>query len=297
MSLFSKGESSSSGGNAKTSKTNSKFSGNKTWFGFAIVAGLVAAALIFGILSQMLATTTYYVLNTEVPSRSQITEDMLTEVSASKGTEPRNALSKSDVAYGEVYAKIALNSGDVLSASNTGNEVSLQEGIPEDFVVVSFLAEPNNAVGGKLNSGNYIDIFATSENASGTKVTKSILRHVIIVDATASASDYQESEDVTDETDAQDSLRSAGVPFLYTVALSEDDAAKLANVRDDNIFIGLSSAKSSKAFEDKNVIIDSSKIYGDQKVGNSGAGTDPNFGQAEDASGATTKVETPPATK
>lgn len=291
MSLFNKSESSSTSNSSKAQgKANSKFSGNKTWFGFAIVSALVAAGLIFGILSQMLATTTYYVLNAEVPARSQITEDMLTEVSASKGTEPRNALTLSDVAFGEVYAKIALNTGDVLSASNTGDQVSLHKGIPEDFVVASFIAEPNNAVGGKLTAGNYIDIFATTDAGDGKK-TKSVLRHIIIVDATASATDFVESEDVTDETTAQDTLRSAGVPFLYTVALSEEDAATLSNVRDNEIFLALSSAESDTKFVDKNITVDSKDVFSDRKVTNSGEGTDPNFGQADNAEGATTGTE------
>lgn len=279
MPLFEKNESSSSTG-SKPAKSGSKFSGNKTWFGFAIVAALGAAALIFGILSQILATTTYYVLNADVPARSQITPDMLTEVSASEGTQPRNALGLDEVTFDEVYAKVELNAGDVLSASNTGDLIPLHQGIPEDFVVASFAVDPNSAVGGKLSAGNYIDVYATSE-AGDARTTKSVLRHVLIMDVTASASEFTESEDVTEDTSAQDTLR-GGVPFLYTVAVSEEDAAVLANIRNDSVFVTLSNLKSDTKFEDKNIKTDINSIFGDKAVSDSGEGTDPNFGRGED---------------
>lgn len=281
MSLFNKSDSSESKP-TKNKSGSSKFSGNKTWFALAILAALGAAGLIFGILSQMLATTTYYVLNTDVPARSQITPDMLTEVSASQGTQPRNALGLEDVYFEEVYAKVELNTGDVISASNTGSLVPLQQGIPEDFVVASFVADPNVAVAGKIGTGNYIDIIATTDGPNG-KTSKAVMRHVLVMDAQTSASDYVASEDVTEGEDvnAQDELRS-GLPFLYTVALSEDDAVKLANISGDSLFVTLSSVKADEDFEARDIKTDSGSIFGDDPVSDSGAGTDSSFGAGED---------------
>lgn len=267
--------------NQKPSNTK-KFSGNKTWIAVAIIFALFSAGTVFAILANITATTSYYVLNSDVPSRSQITPDMLTEVQASKGTEPRNALTLEDVTYSDVYAKVELNAGDILSASNTGDLVPLHQGIPDNYVVASFVADPNSAVAGKIVTGNYIDIYTTSDGGEGgSATTKASLRHVLVMDAQGSANDYEASEDVTAEegaTSEQDSLRQ-GLPFLYTVALSEEDAAVLANIRDDNPYVVLSNQKSNTEFESKNIRVDKSDVYGDQKVGNSGENTDPTFGE------------------
>lgn len=271
--------------NSTQKPSNSKkFSGNKTWIFVAVIFALASAGTVFAILANITATTSYYVLNSDVPSRSQVTPDMLTEVQASKGTEPRNALTLEDVTYSDVYAKVELNAGDILSASNTGDLVPLHQGIPEDYVIASFVADPNSAVAGKIVTGNYIDIYTTSESGeSGSSTTKAALRHVLVMDAQGSANDYEASEDVTAEegaTSEQDSLR-AGLPFLYTVALSEEDAVTLANIREDSPYVVLSSKKSDTDFESKNIRIDKADVYSDKKVGNSGENTDPTFGEGD----------------
>lgn len=266
-----------------TSKKSKKFSDNKVWIGAAILLALMAAGTIFGILANITATTTYYVLNTNVPARSQITPAMLEEVQASKGTEPRNALTLEDVSYNDVYAKFELNTGDVLSVSNTGDLAPLQEGIPENFVVASFIADPNSAVAGKITTGNYIDIYSTAEGGNdASKVTKASLRHVLVMDTQGDASEYEDSEEVTDETSAQDTLRQ-GLPFLYTVALSEEDAAILANISTDQLFVTLSSEKSSTSYESKNIKVSNPDVYDDKKVSDSGKDTDPTFGREGNA--------------
>lgn len=280
--------------NSPQKPSNSKkFSGNKTWIFVAVIFALASAGTVFAILANITATTSYYVLNSDVPSRSQVTPDMLTEVQASKGTEPRNALTLEDVTYSDVFAKVELNAGDILSASNTGDLVPLHQGIPEDYVVASFTADPNSAVAGKIVTGNYIDLYTTSEGAENSgSTTKASLRHVLVMDAQGSANDFEASEEATGEegSSEQDSLRE-GLPFLYTVALSEEDAAVLANIRDDNPYVVLSNKKSDTDFESKNIRVDNSDIYSDKKVGNSGENTDPTFGAGEAEDGAETSAE------
>lgn len=300
MPLFPKKDDAKASGNKsqkRASGSSSKFSGNKTWFAFAIVAALGAAGLIFMILSQVLATTTYYVLNTAVPSRSQILPSMLTEVQASKGTEPQNSIGLEEVSYEPVFAKVDLNPGDILSASNTGDIIPLHQGIPENFVVASFVADPNSAVGGKLAAGNYVDIYATMDGGESA-VTKAVLRHVLITDAQTSAEEYAPSEDAEvvegEQVAAQDALRT-GIPVLYTVAVSPEDAAVLANIRNDNLFVTLSSLESDTSFTDKSIMADKNEIFADEPVGDSGKGTDPTFGaggsEEETSTGGGAEVE------
>ncbi|MBC9704800.1 MAG: hypothetical protein H9W81_07470 [Enterococcus sp.] len=278
----------------KSGKSGKTFSGNKTWFVFALVPAIAAAAILFTLLSQLVATTTYYVLSTDVPARSQVTADMLTEVVASQGSEPRNALGLEDVSDPDnpVYAKFALNMGDILTASNTGEQIALHEGIPEDYVVASFVADANNAVAGKLATGNYIDIIATNGD-NGT--AKYALRHVLLLDVSSDPNAIGEGTEITEgeegtEVAAADQMRT-GVPSLYTVALPEKDAATLALVRDANILVVLSPKSSDKAFQDKTIKSSLDEIYNEDPVSNSGRGTDPTFGQSKDVEVETKSAE------
>lgn len=278
MSILSKG----SGKKQSTTKPGKNFSGNKMWFLFALVPAIAAAGILFVILYQLVATTTYYVLDRDVPARSQITADMLTEVVASKGSEPRNALGLEDVSYSEVYAKYALNTGDIITASNTGDLIPLHQGIPEDFVVASFVADASNAVAGKLATGNYIDIIANDES---TQSAKYALRHVLLLDVSSDPNSIGESEVVVEgegaATSTQDQMRS-GIPTLYTIALPQEDAAILALIRDHNLLVVLSPKSADEKFESGNIKATLEDVYGDRPVGDSGRGTDPLLGQGED---------------
>jgi hypothetical protein len=277
---------------AAKKKPSKTFSGNKTWFVFAIVAAVAAAGLIFAILSQLVSTTTYYVLKNDVPARSQITPEMLTEVVASSGSEPRNAIGLAEVQYEPVYAKFALNTGDILTASNTGGLTPLQESIPEDYVVASFVADANNAVAGKLATGNYIDLIAIGGPENSSDVAKVALRHVLVMDVSADPSAIGESQNqAKDEngnplegstaTSSEDQLRS-GIPSLYTVALPVKDAAKLALIRDADLFVVLSpKADSTDKFTPADITANKGEIFSDKAVDNSGKGTDPTFGNGK----------------
>lgn len=282
-------------------KSGKTFSGNKTWFVFAIVAAVAAAGIVFAILSNIVATTTYYVLNKDVPSRSQIVPDMLSPVVASKGSEPRNALSLEDVTFNAVYAKFALNTGDILTVSNTGDLIPLQQGIPDDYVVASFVVDANNAVAGKLATGNYIDIISTS-SASDNAIAKYSLRHVLVMDVSSDPGSIGENQSGTVDADGNvtasnsDQLRQ-GVPTLYTVALPQGDAATLALIRDSNLLVVLSPKESDKKFVDANITKTEGQIYSDTPVTDSGKGTDNSFGQAkkEEAAKPTTDPTTAPS--
>lgn len=264
----------SSKGNSGSAKEPSKiFSGNKTWFVAAIIAAVCGAAVVFTIVANMLQTTTYYVLGDDVPAKSQITAEMLEEVSTQAGTEPRNALGLDAIVLGDVYAKYTLNRGDILTASNTGEQIPLLAEVPENYTAASLYVEPNNAVGGKINTGNYIDIYSTDPEAG---ISKAVLRNVLVLDVTASASEYEEAEDVTTEgeTNAQDELRAAGMPFLYTFAVSDSDAAVLATIRTESLYLTIAPRESQENFKEKDISANKAEIYGEGAVGNSGKGTE-----------------------
>ena len=225
---------------AKAKKPSKLFSGNKTWFVFAIISAVAAAAVIFGVLSQVVATTTYYVLGTNVAARSQITPDMLKPVTTSQGGQPGNALDIGEVSKKATYAKYALKAGDIVTQSNTGDFQPLSQGIPADYVVASFSADAKNSVAGKLATGNYVDLIAVNAGNSQS-VAKYVLRHVLVMDVsadpntigsesttsssastTASGSTDPNAANAQQQKSTQDKMR-AGVHSLYNVYLTTAD--------------------------------------------------------------------------
>jgi hypothetical protein len=291
---------------AKAKKPSKLFSGNKTWFIFAIISAVAAAAIIFGVLSQVVATTTYYVLGQNVAAKSQITPDMLKAVTTSQGGQPRNALDLGQINNAHLVAKYALNAGDIVTQSNTGTFQPLSQGIPADYVVASFSADAKNAVAGKLATGNYIDLIAVNAGNSQS-VAKYVLRHVLVMDVSTdpstigsnSTSSNTKSTTAADGSNpaatpapAQDQLRT-GIPSLYTIALPAADAAKLALVKDTPLMVVLSPSSSDKSFTDQNIQSTLGDVFSDSAVGNSGKGTDPN---GTSATSSTTPSAAPSAT-
>lgn len=279
----------------KSRKVSSIFSGGKTWFVFAILIAVAAAAVVFGVLSQAVATTTYYVLSKDVPANNQILPDMLKAVKTSSGTAPGNAMTVGEVKRTPTYAKYALKAGDIVSPSNTGPLTPLTAGIPEGYTVASFSADAKDAVSGKIATGNYIDVIATSNDSTGS-TAKTVLRHVLVVDVAIDPSKIGDSQKTTTTTDAagtaasnatgdksqqsstQDQLRE-GVPSLYTIALTPQDAVKLALIKDSKLLITLSPAENKNGVTPKNIQESLGNVFGPDAVGDSGAGTKSTYEQ------------------
>jgi Flp pilus assembly protein RcpC/CpaB len=292
------------------------FDGRKVWLFFAVGAALLAAIPTFFLLQTVSSTTTFYVLNSDVPARTLITEDLLSPVTTSDGGQPRTALSLGDVLSSEVYTKYSLDAGDILTSSNAGALAPLSEGLPEDFVVASFKASPSVAAGGKLQRGDYVDLFVVSDQVEGaTGFTSHLfLQRVLILDATidldsnssASADGTTTSGEGTSAAD--NSAYRSGVPVLFTVGISQADAARLAVASNYDMYVVLSSANSSA-----NGAVESDTGAGSTDIfsgstGDAGFGTDATFGQGgavatdttsttDTSTEATTAPETPATTE
>lgn len=214
-----------------------------------IVAIAFSLAAMFGVMSLLgdaTKQTTYFVLNQNVSARVAITPAMLTEVSVTDGGQPGNAFDVDYIQTHTVYAKVALDRGDVVSSSNAGPATRLTEDLPDNFVAASFNVTADNAVGGKVRSGDYIDIIAQSDGDETSRVAKVVLSRVYVLDVSVSAETLQENsggEIGTEDAAAQTDLQ--GVPALYTVAVAPQDAVKIAQIRDKTPFVVLSSKKSA----------------------------------------------------
>lgn len=261
---------------SRKNKASSKVVGSRTWFIAAITVAILAAIAVFFAVSQVVAQTTYYVLSSDVPARTQITKEMLTPVVTSKGGQPKNMIGQEYVASKDVYAKIELKAGDVVTPSNSGPLEPIQAGIPKEFVVASFVAPAETSVAGKLKRGDYIDVIAVSpgDNASA----KVALRHVLILDATndgSSAAEDTGAGESADTPQAESAKVRTGIPTTYTVGLSLEDAAKLAVIQDLKLLVVLSPAD-TKPTED--VTAQLGEVVGPGAVADSGKGTDSSFG-------------------
>lgn len=221
-------------------------SGGKTIWIIALGIALVAMFGALSILGNAAATQTYYVLGEDVPARTQITPVMLVEREAKVNSAPPTAYSQADVATGEVFTKYALAAGDVVTSSNAGPLTRITEDVPDNFVAASFNAEPDIAVAGKVRTGDFIDIIATGDNGTRGLITKVMLQHVLVLDVTvAPASIPQEAVEGQAGQDAgtpgpESAAVRSGIPTVYTVALSPQDATKLAAIRTLDLFVVLS---------------------------------------------------------
>lgn len=285
----------------KSSSVSAIKGGKVIWIVTIVIAVLTAGGMFF-LLNSVASTTTYYVLNQQVPARTQVTPEMLQSVVTSAGSAPANALTVADVSAKPTYTKFALNRGDILTSSNTGGLTPIAAGIPDTFVVASFTAPAENAVAGRIQRGNYIDVIAVSSDpTTGDERAKYVLRNVLVLDVNPDLSSVSEAA-TADGSDpnatASDSAAArGGIPSLYTVGLSPDDAAKLALVANDTIHVVLSPAQNAaNGAGAADIAKNQADVFGNEEVGDSGAGTDPAAVGGEAApEAATTTEETAPA--
>lgn len=278
----------------------SGLSGRKAAFVFAIVAAVASAILVFAIMSAVTSKETYYVLNQDVPARTLITPSMLSPVEASAGSSPKSALGLSDLA--DRYSLYSLKSGDILTSSNVGDQVGLGAGLPKNFVLSSFIANPSVAAGGNIKRGDYVDIMVVANDSSvtGSEGTAAsyVLQRVLVVDATLNLDSYDGGESKGGNGSGQsgqssqgqsgDSSQSnvggagarGGIPTMFTVGLSPENAAVLAVASKFELFVVLSSAQTVNdgtvppTSQIPPVTLNS--IWGNPK--NAGEGTDRTFG-------------------
>ena len=282
----------------KIDQKRSFFQDRKMWFWIAAGSGLVTLIVLVIFLQALISTTKYYVLNTDVPARTLITPDMLQEQVVSSGGEPQNAIDVADVISNQLYSKTTLAAGDILTPSNVGDLIPLRQGIPDDFVVTSFTADPNSSAGGNIKRGDYVDVFYVGDGQSNL-----LFQRVLILDTTtdlnSGAATSEKSDPAATTPTATDETATAayrgGVPFLYTVGLKQADALKLSAASNGKFYVVLSSKKD---VENKDGV--ASKTLGmslddvlSSPAGDSGLGTDNTFSTKSQAT--TENTATPSA--
>jgi hypothetical protein len=278
-----------------TNNTQKKsfFQGRKMWFWTAAGLGILTLILLVAFLQSLITTTTYYVLNRDVPPRTLITTEMLVERQTNQGGEPENAIGIETVSSQPVYSKTELSTGDILAKSNAGDLIPLRDGIPSDFVIASFSSDPTMSAGGNISRGDYVDIFYVVEGED----TKLLFQRVLIVDASADVNGSLGDETVAAEQGNVTAPYRVGVPTLYTVGLTQEDAAKMSlALSGGSLYVVMSSADS---VENKNGVeaVDLGLNLPELLTGaveDSGRNTDNTFSKVDGESGNTGSTGTAP---
>lgn len=177
----------------------------------AIIASIGFAAIIFVTLSSLFSTESYYVLNENVKAKQAITPEMVVSRETASGTAPVNSLDMETIQRGGVFSMYPLYAGDVISASNAGSLSGQSLGVPDDWGVTSFTINSNDAVGGTLGKGDYIDIMGINGNGA-----QYIFNNLLILD----------TKFVNEEIDVNAEGRTiVGELIHYTVGLPAEDLA------------------------------------------------------------------------
>ena len=208
-----------SGGFNRSGLKNNKL----IYLGIAIIAALIFfGSLLF--FKNIYQQETYYVLNVDVATRTQVDPNMLTPVTTSAGTSPCSVttpnpcVSLADVQSGLVYTKFPLLAGDILTSSNVGALDDISVGIPDNWVVTNFSVNADDAVGGRIKRGYYFDLMVI-DTASGKSFYPFI--NVLCLDTTVSL-DSASSNNAADTKEGH-----TGQTTQYVVGLSPKDAARL----------------------------------------------------------------------
>lgn len=201
---------------------------------FVFILALFIGASVFYTMNQTTKQDTYYVLNTNLPSRTQVTPADLSPVTTSKGSAPQNAIGINEVSQGTIYSKYPLQAGDVISASNSGPLDSINEGVPDNWVVLSFDPGSDDPVIQNLQRGDYFDIMATNmkkedqranpsdSDISDVKVGQYVFRNVMVLDNPMVTTDNENSDSANGATaQTQNSTTS------FIVGMSPSNAAVL----------------------------------------------------------------------
>lgn len=281
-------------------------------FILAAISAVVVVLVVFLLLSRVVAQTQYYVLKKDVAARTQIQPDDLTPITVSVGGAPRS-YTLAEVQSDPLFAKYNLSAGDVLTDSNVSNQLAdLRAGLPSNYVVTSFSAQPSDAASGKVQAGDYVDLFVVDTQDSKDPASHLFLQHVLILDAQtdlnqAEASSSADGDTATVTTDdsnsstgnaaANSAATRAGVPSLYTVGLSPENAARLLVAKQYTISAVLSS-KSATSTDQPVAGTDVGASGSDVLAGvapDAGAGTVTKPSTAEQADGTGTATNAPSA--
>lgn len=210
-------------------------------FAFALLAGFGVLAIVGSAAEQ----GTYYVINTDVPAGTQLSDAVVDARTANLDGVPATALSIADLKEQPLFTAIPLRAGDVITSSVVTTGARIVDGIPADYVAASLEVDPANAAAGKIRTGDLVDIAAVSE-AGEARV---VLHGVLVIDVSIAPSTISRAANADSAANQQAPAVRDGVPFLYTFAVSPTDFATLALLRDNDVYLALTQGTPSASLD------------------------------------------------
>jgi Flp pilus assembly protein CpaB len=254
-------------------KSNSLLKGRWTIWILSLVFSLLAGFGVLTIIGTAAEQGTYYVVSEDVPARTLLEGSMIEAKTANIDGIPATAISLEELQNAPLYTKIPLATGDPLTITNIGPITPIYAGLPENYVVASLAVSPENAAGGRIGRGDYVDIAGVYQLGEDT-TAKIVLHNVLVLDVTVAPDSIAQAAVAGDPSVQQPGVESqalrSGIPQLYTFAVSPDDFVKLALLRDKNPYLSLS--KNTQAEVDSSIT--EKELFAPGIVGNSGAGTE-----------------------
>lgn len=236
------------------SKSASVLKGRWTLWAMALFFSLLAGFGALTILSSLADRVTYYVVNQDVPAGVEITTDLLAAVEAPADGIAPGTLTLEEITSKTWYSKVPLAYGTVIQSSTVTDNKTLTSDLPPGYVLATILVDPENAVGGRIKRGDYVDIAAVSGDDLASATAKIVMQRVLVVDVAVSPASIADAaaSNATGEEEiplADENALYSGTPSMYTLAVSPQDFAKLALIREANIFLALSAAQTPESLD------------------------------------------------
>ena len=236
------------------SKTTSVLKGRWTLWAMALFFSLLAGFGALTILSSLADRVTYYVVSQDIPAGVVITADLVEAREAPADAIAPGTLTLEEIAGTTWYSKVPLAYGTVIQTSTVTDNKTLTSDLPAGYVLATIMVEPENAVGGRIKRGDYIDIAAVSGNDLSNATAKIVMQRVLVVDVAISPADIADAAASnatgTEEIPvANENAMYSGTPSMYTLAVSPQDFAKLALIRDAKIYLAISAAQTPSALD------------------------------------------------
>lgn len=200
---------------------------------FAVLAGFGTLAIVGSAAERV----SYFVLTADAAARTQIAPEMVTRVEVPADALPPTALTEEQIVTGGYFTKIALAAGTVLTSSVvTEGLAPLAEEIPDGFVAASLLVSPENAAGGRIKKGDFVNIIADGEGGS-----RLLIHYALVLDVTVAPATVADAaaDDPSMAPGPDSAALYGGIPQVYTFAVSYEDSVALAAIRSLNAYLTL----------------------------------------------------------
>ena len=229
------------------------------------ITGLLGfGGIVFAVNAAQTPTVEVYRTAMALAANQQVTANDVEVVEIPETELSPDMLTMEDLQDKLWFAKVGVPAGTPLSrvVFDTATRTNIE--LPDGFVLASFEAEPASAVAGKIQAGDYINITAVGQlPGGGGKVARVILQRILVLDANVGAQTQTQTAgqpvDASQLPGPENPLVYGGVPTLYTVAVTNEQAAILALSRSSDLYVTLTTAN---ATDELNVSVSEPQVFG-----------------------------------